>query len=120
MDYGRFVSAGWDSGPVAIAGTFRARWRGLRPAPLEWGLWLAGNSVHGFGLTVVLVVCALGFEGEVLSVGALKPGRIVICREADSILELPLDRRPPAVGSLLTWRGAWSSDPLRHPDRESR
>jgi hypothetical protein len=120
MEYGRFVTAGWDSGPVSIARTFKSRWRGLRPAPLEMGLWLVGNSVHGFGLKVALIACGLGVDGDVLSVRVLRPGRIVVCRGAHSVLELPMGRMPPPLGSLLTWEGARSPDSLRHSDREPR
>lgn len=119
VEIGYFVTSGWDSGPVGRAGTFRERLHGLRPSPVGHGLWLAGSSVHSFGMTEPLIAVGLDQNLMVISASRLQPGQWIWLHGATSILELPADRLPPTIGSVLRWLHARSADPLRHADRES-
>jgi hypothetical protein len=117
---GELTTGGWSSGPVAVAVTFRDRWRGLRPAPAGCGLLLRARSVHAFGMKTDLLVVGIDSHGIVTDTRTLRPGRIVMLPAARFILELQGDRSPPMPGSVLTWQGAGPTDPLRHADRQSR
>jgi hypothetical protein len=119
MEIGHFVTSGWDSGPVGRAGTFRERLDGLRRSPVGHGLWLVGPSVHSFGMTEPLIAVGLDRNLMVINVSQLQPRQWIWIGGAKSILELPPDRVPPIIGSVLTWLHARSADPLRHADRES-
>jgi uncharacterized membrane protein (UPF0127 family) len=117
---GEFRSNGWSSGPVAVAVTFKDRWRGLRPSPADFGLLLKTRSVHSFGMKRDLLLIGLDARGTVIDTRTLRPGRIVTLPTVVFILELNGDRSPPRTGSVLTWHGAGSTDPLRHSDRQPR
>jgi hypothetical protein len=64
-----------------------------------------------------LWVCGLDENRIVVDTRKLPPGAIVTIRRANSLLELPGSRRPPRLGSHLTWIDARDVDPLRHSDR---
>lgn len=115
---GEFISTEWSSGPVAVAVTFRDRWRGLRPSPTGFGLLLKTRSVHSFGMRTDLLLVGIDGGGTVIDTRTLRPGRIVTLPAVRFILELEGDRSPPASGSVLTWHGAGSTDPLRHSHRQ--
>jgi hypothetical protein len=117
---GELVSPEWSSGPVAVARSFRQRRKGLAPRPQSCGLLLSGRSVHTFTMTVPLLVVALDAGGQVLSHRVMPPRRIFTMWQARHMLELDHRHHPPPVGVVLTWRGAGTPDPLRHPDRQPR
>lgn len=115
---GEFISNEWSSGPVAIAVTFSDRWHGLRPTPTGFGLLLKTRSVHSFGMKTTLLLVGVDARGAVVRSRTLRPGGIAIMATARYILELEGHRSPPVMGSVLTWRGAGSTDPLRHAHRQ--
>ncbi len=117
---GELTCPGWNSGPVAVARGFRQRWRGLRPYPPDCGLLIRTRSVHTVGMKVPLWIVAIDREARVISTRFLSPGRIFIALLARHVLELGTDRAPPRVGEVLTWQGAGTLDPLRHPHRQPR
>ena len=94
-------SAGWRSGPVVEARSFRSRWRGVKQAPDYAGILIPGRSVHGIGLRGPLLYVAIGAGGRVLATGRLEVNRFVTVRAAKEILELPLGRCLPSVGVVL-------------------
>ena len=85
---------------VPVATTRRARLLGLafldRFAVGE-GLLLPGcRSVHTFGMLVPVDVLFLDAEGQVIEVRrGVPPRRLVRCRAADSVLELPAPASRP-------------------------
>jgi len=105
MRYGismfEFVAPGWSSGPVLTAGSFWQRWRGIRAAPAGTGVLIPGQSVHGFRLTTPLMVVGLDRSDCILQVSTLEPGRLVGCRGAVAMLELPMRIAIPPVGAYL-------------------
>lgn len=117
---GELASTEWSSGPVAVAVSFRDRWRGLRPSPAGFGLLLKTRSVHSFGMKTDLLLVGIDARGTVIDTRTLRPSRIVTLPKVRFILELDGDRSPPEPGWVLTWRGAGSIDPLRHSDRQPR
>ncbi|MGH8958078.1 MAG: hypothetical protein ACRDVK_05320 [Acidimicrobiia bacterium] len=117
-EVGEFSGPGWRSGPVWRATNFWRRWRGLRPIANNYGLWLTGRSVHGFGMTEILWVCGLDKTATVIGVKKLQPGSVVRIRRATSVLELPALRQPPDPGMVLTWIDAGDLDSLRDTDRQ--
>jgi hypothetical protein len=117
-EVGEFFAPGWRSGLVLRALTFGERWRGLRPRPHAGGLWLAGRSVHGFGMKESLWVCGLDEEEVVIAVRYLQPARLATIPRAKSVLELSFRLRPPVVGMALTWLDARDVDSVRDADRQ--
>ena len=95
------TAAGWSSGPVRVATSFRQQWRGLRPRPQGVGLLVGGDRVHGRGMAEPLEVAGLSARGQVLQTARLRPGRFLRIRDAVMILELPLDRSLPPVGCIV-------------------
>jgi len=76
-----------------LARTRRRRLLGLalrRRPPDGWGLLLPRcRSVHTFGMRFAIDVVFLDSRGRVVRVVCgLRPGRIVLCRRAESVLEL--------------------------------
>lgn len=114
---GEFFGEGWRSGPLRQADSFWRRWRGLRPRPSGFGLWLAGSSVHGLGMKEPVWVCGLDHDRMVVAVKTLLPGRVVRIAGASTTLELPHTNQPPAPGTVLTWLDARDADPLRYANR---
>ncbi len=78
---------------VRVAATWRTRIRGLafRRVPPPYGLLFPRcRSIHTFGMRFALDVFFLDAEGRVLRAElAVPPGRVLICRAADAVLELP-------------------------------
>jgi uncharacterized protein len=82
---------------VVVATGFRARVLGLSHLPRERagsGLLLpACRSVHTFGMRFALDVVFLDREGRQLAISRdVPPRRLVWCRGADAVLELPSRR----------------------------
>jgi hypothetical protein len=92
---------GWSSGPVWVAAGFARRWRGLRGREEGAALLLSGCSVHGVGMRRPLWTVGLDVAGLVVGVRRLDPGRLVWMRGAAWVLELPIERLPPAVGATV-------------------
>lgn len=105
---------------MAVARSFRQRWRGLAPRPQTCGLLLPGRSVHTFTMKEPLLVVALDGDGRVVVHRRMPPRRIFSHRLARHMLELHHQHLPPPVGVVLTWQGAGTADPLRHPHRQPR
>jgi uncharacterized protein len=81
---------------VPVAEGFGARLLGLALLPADRagpGLLIPRcSSVHTFGMRFALDLIFLAGSGEVLVARrAVPPGRIVRCRGAESVLELPVD-----------------------------
>ncbi len=99
---------GWSSGPVLLARTVLQRWRGMRSVPLVNGVLLRTRSVHGFGLRDPIWAIGLTEAGTVRGAAVLSPGGLVLDRDAEWFLELPLTCRPPQPGWRLTpMVGTW-------------
>jgi hypothetical protein len=88
---------GWRSGPVLVAATRRQRRRGLRPRSRGWGLLIRSRSVHGSGMEEPLWVVAFDAAGTVRGVSLLRPGGLLVDRDAHWLLELPIERDPPRI-----------------------
>lgn len=101
--------AGWASPPLRLARTWRDRLIGLRPRPGPFGLVLRTGSVHGFGLRTPVAYIAVSDDGVVVRCGRLMPRRLVTCRRAMFIIELPGSLALPELGSVLTAHrlGSW-------------
>jgi hypothetical protein len=93
---------GWRSGPVLWPGSFRRRWKGLRPEAAGRSMLFATRSVHGFGMRHGLRLVALDAELVVLSVRVLEPARVVWLPRATFVLEMPLDHPQPPPGVRLS------------------
>ena len=120
MEWGTFESDGWSSPTVGVARTFRERLAGLRPRSSGHGILMPGRSVHGFGMKEPLLIVGLDGEARVIKVRILRPGRLAAIRNARHILELPIDRKAPRHGAVLTWVGGGPPDCLRNTDRQPR
>ena len=120
MESGAFHGAGWQSGPVLIATSFRQRWKGLKPRANGNGMLIPGRSVHSWGMKDPLLIIGLDAQRCVVGFRALLPRRFACMPGASHILELPAEHMPPPHGSVLTWvdDGHRSLDPLRNPDRQ--
>jgi hypothetical protein len=97
----RLRSGTWGSSPLVIAATRRQRRRGLGPVPGPLGLLLRTRSVHGFALRSAVEFVAIDDIGVVRRVGRLAPGRVVACRHAGWIAELPAGSPLPEPGSVV-------------------
>ena len=78
---------------IVVARTRRRRLLGLafrRYPPHGWALLFPRcRSVHTFGMRFAIDVVFLDSRGRVVRVVCgLRPGRIVLCRRAESVLEL--------------------------------
>jgi hypothetical protein len=98
------AGAGWRSGPLLLARTYRERWRGLRPRPRGRGLLLAARSVHGRGMRERLLVVSLDAAGVVRRTELLRPQGVFVDRGAKWIVEMPAAVPAPAVGAVLRVR----------------
>jgi hypothetical protein len=70
---------------------------GRQPSPLL----IPASSVHGFHLTVELVVVALDRTGAVVALRRLRPWRVIRVPQAQWMLELPPHHPLPGVGDRL-------------------
>ncbi len=91
-----------------VADTFWRRLGGIHAVPRPWGVLIPGRSVHGIFLTGRLWAVGLDRALRVVGVRGLRPGGLVLFREADAVLELRSDRVP---GWELSWKGGVSSWP---------
>ena len=101
----------WSSGPVKVADSFWRRLAGIHGVPRGWGVLIPGRSVHGFSLVAGLWAVGLDKTLRVVGVRSLRPGGLVVFREATAVLELRSDRAPPHVGWRLSWKGGVSPWP---------
>lgn len=105
----RLVASGWVSSPLRLACTRAERRRGLAPCPGPFGILMRTRSIHGFGLRSAVEFVAFDAIGVVTHSGILRPGRLVYCRGASWIAELPAGSPLPPVDSvasvdrLVTW-----------------
>lgn len=92
------VVEGREVGPLEVAGTRRARGRGLLGrSGIEGALWLPGvRSVHTLGLGFALDVAWIGPRGDVRRVRRLLPGRVTGWHRAAGLLEAE-------AGAFATW-----------------
>ena len=86
-----------DIASIPVARTRRSRLRGLafrRRSRAGPGLLIPGcRSVHTFGVLFRLDLYFLDSEGEVIEQRrSVPPGRVVSCRRAGSVLEIPSSR----------------------------
>lgn len=94
---------------VRVAGTSRARRDGLlriSNLDIEAGLWIAPcEAIHTFGMRMPLDILFLDRKWRVRKIRyALKPGRIAVCLQADSVLELAagaISRSATGLGDRL-------------------
>jgi len=93
---------------VQVAGSFRTRYRGLRPRSGGRGLLVGGGAVHGVGMAEPLWLAFLDRTGRVLRVDVLPPGGFRRCPGAAWVLELPGDVPPPTAGARLVVRSLTS------------
>ena len=119
MEWGTFVTDGWSSGSVWVAGTFLERLTGLRHRGGDHGMLIKGQSVHGFGMREPLLVVGLDERRTVVRFRVLFPYRVVWIRPAVEILELPVGREPPPAGAVLTWERGGPADLVRNTHRQS-
>jgi hypothetical protein len=89
---------------VLVARTRAERRRGLRPRAQGRGLLLATRSVHGREMKESLRVISLDAAGRVRRVGVLSPGGLFVDAGARWIVELPMSRPVPPVGTVLQVR----------------
>ena len=94
-----------------MADNFLKRLTGIHRAPRGWGVLIPGRSVHG--MFIVAKLWAVGLDRALMVVGVrgLRPGGLVVFREAAAVLELRSDRIPPHVGWKLSWKGGVSPWP---------
>ena len=96
---------------IAGPGGFRVEGVGVASSPLDRlrgqigrppaPLLIPADSVHGFHLTVDLVVVALDRTGAVVAVRRLRPWRVIRVPQAHWMLELPPHHPLPGVGDRL-------------------
>lgn len=88
-----------------MADSFWRRLAGIHGVPRGWGVLIPGRSVHGFSIVAGLWAVGLDKTLRVVVVRSLRPGGLVVFREATAVLELRSDRAPPHVGWRLSWKG---------------
>ena len=93
---------------MMVADTFWRRLRGIHAVPRRWGVLIPGRSVHGLFTATRLWAVGLDRALRVVGVRGLRPGGLVVFREAAAVLELRGDRIPPHVGWRLSWKGGVS------------
>lgn len=59
------------------------------------------RSVHGFGMRRPILVVAIGRDFTVIGSTVLGPNRIAFYPRARYLLEMPIGREVPAVGSRI-------------------
>ena len=94
-----------------VADTFWRRLRGIHAVPRRWGVLIPGRSVHGLFTATRLWAVGLDRDLQVVGVRVLRPGALVVFREAASVLELRVERMPPGRGWRLSWKGGVSPWP---------
>ena len=91
-----------------MADPFWRRLVGIHGVPPLWGVLIPGGSVHGMFIARRLWVVGLDKALRVVGVRCLRPGGLVVFREADAVLELRADRVPPQPDWELSWKGGAS------------
>lgn len=94
-------SRGWSHQPVMEARGFLENLLGLRMVEPGEALLLERSSVHAMGIRRSFRAVGLSDDYVVMGVKTLRPWSVVRFRGCRYVLELPLEVRPPAVGSRL-------------------
>ncbi len=90
---------GWVMADVLVAQTHRERRQGVRLGHDR--VLIRTSSVHGCGLVQPLGLIGLDASGRVSAVERLDPGTFIRIPGAAWILELPIDKPAPNLGSQL-------------------
>jgi uncharacterized membrane protein (UPF0127 family) len=102
--------------PILLATTWRTRLIGLafRREPPPWGLlFLRCASIHTFGMRFPIDVFFLGPDGSIVrAVRAVPPRRVLVCRRATAVLELPA-----SGGEVRAAEGGYSPPEAPGPPR---
>ncbi len=103
----------WDSGPLLLARSSRARRIGLGPAPGPFGLLMRCTSIHTVGMGAPIGVVAVGVSGAVVAARVVPPGRLFRSREATWIAETAVGVGLPVVGDRAELRPILAGWPAR-------
>lgn len=93
---------------MMVADTFWRRLGGIHTVPRPCGVLIPGRSVHGLLISGKLWAVGLDRALRVVGVRRLRPGGLVVFREAAAVLELRYHRTPPRPGRRLSWKGGVS------------
>ena len=78
---------------------------GLRGLEADNALLLEAKSVHGIGLNRAFRAVGIDPERRVIGSKLVNPGGFAFFRTGRWILEMPVDRVAPRIGTVLTWGG---------------
>ena len=97
----RLSAPGWVSPQVVFVTGALARLRGVHSLPGGVGAIFRTRSVHGFGLDYELSVLSIDSSGVIVRNERLRRSRVIVCRKATWMIELPIESRVPVRGTML-------------------